>query len=125
MREIASSSSAHYSPLLDMGLSNFSPSRSIFGYSHPAPARLLLRPTLIPLSGVGTTCFHYVVIKIRHLFLRPAACLTSTLLETGVGANDCKCGRDQQLNVPSEVRSSEHGIQLLPAVLRKSSLHLA
>jgi hypothetical protein len=24
--------------------------------------------TLIPLSGVGTTCFHHVVIKIRHLF---------------------------------------------------------
>jgi hypothetical protein len=29
----------------------------------------------------------YVVLKIRHLFLRLAACLTSTLLETGVGAN--------------------------------------
>jgi hypothetical protein len=28
--------------------------------------------------------FHHVVIKIRQLFLRPAACLTSTLLETGV-----------------------------------------
>jgi hypothetical protein len=26
------------SPLLDIGLSNFSPSRSIFGYTHPAPA---------------------------------------------------------------------------------------
>jgi hypothetical protein len=35
--------------------------------------------------------FHHVVIKIRQLFLRPAACLTSILLETGVGANDCKC----------------------------------
>jgi hypothetical protein len=33
---------------------------------------LLLLPTLIPMSGVGTTCFHLVVIKIRHLFLRPA-----------------------------------------------------
>jgi hypothetical protein len=43
----------------------------------------LLPPTLIPLSGVGTTCFYHVVIKIRQLFLRPAACLTSTLLETG------------------------------------------
>jgi hypothetical protein len=31
-------SSAHFSPLLDTGLLNFSPSRSIFGYSHPAPA---------------------------------------------------------------------------------------
>jgi hypothetical protein len=41
---------------------------------------LLLPPTLIPLSGVGTTCF-YVVIKIRQLFLRPAAYMTSTLLE--------------------------------------------
>jgi hypothetical protein len=49
---------------------------------------LLLLPTLIPLSGVGTTCFHHVVIKIRHLFLRLATCLTSTLLETGVDAND-------------------------------------
>jgi hypothetical protein len=64
-----------------------------------------LFPTLIPLSGVGTTCFHHVVIKIRHLFLRPAACVMSTLLE-GVDANDCKCSRDQQLNVPSEARRS-------------------
>jgi hypothetical protein len=35
--------------------------------------RYLFFPTLIPLSRVGTTCFHYIVIKIRHLFLRPAA----------------------------------------------------
>jgi hypothetical protein len=41
-------------------------------------------PTLIPLSGISTTCFHHVVIKIRHLFLRPAVCLTSTLLQSGV-----------------------------------------
>jgi hypothetical protein len=34
----SSSSSAHHSPLLDIGLSKFSPSRSILGYSHPAPA---------------------------------------------------------------------------------------
>jgi hypothetical protein len=41
----SSSSSAHYSPLLDIGLSNFLPSRSILDYSvddrarsHPAPA---------------------------------------------------------------------------------------
>jgi hypothetical protein len=67
---------------------------------------LFLLPTLIPLSGVGSTCFHHVVIKIRHLFLRPAACLTSTLLETVVDANNCKCSRDQQLNVPSEARRS-------------------
>jgi hypothetical protein len=40
-------------------------------------------------TRLGTTFFHNVVIKIRQLFLRLAACLTSTLLETGVGANDC------------------------------------
>jgi hypothetical protein len=44
---------------------------------------LLLFSTLIPLSGVATTCFHDIVIKIRQLYLRQAACLTSTLLETG------------------------------------------
>jgi hypothetical protein len=32
------SSPVHYSSLLDIDLSNFSPSRSIFGYLHPAPA---------------------------------------------------------------------------------------
>jgi hypothetical protein len=39
LTRVLSLSSAHYSPLLDIGLSNFSPSRSIFGYSHLAPAR--------------------------------------------------------------------------------------
>jgi hypothetical protein len=28
----------------------------------------LLHPTLIPLSGVGTTCFYYAVIKIQQIF---------------------------------------------------------
>jgi hypothetical protein len=70
----------------------------------------LLLPTLIPLSGVGTICFYHVLIKIRHLLLRPAACLTSTLLETAVDANDCKCSRDQQLNVPSEARRTMIGL---------------
>jgi hypothetical protein len=65
-----------------------------------------LPPTLIPLSGVGTTCFSSCCDKIRQFFLRPAAYLTSTLLETGVGANDCKCNRDQRLSVPSEARRS-------------------
>jgi hypothetical protein len=32
-------------------------------------AVFLLLPTLIPISGVGTTCFHHVVIKIRHFIL--------------------------------------------------------
>jgi hypothetical protein len=58
---------------------------SSFPYPYPYP---------LSLSGVSTTCFHYVVIKFRQLFLRPAACLTSTLLETGVDTNDCKCSQD-------------------------------
>jgi hypothetical protein len=33
--------------------------------------------------------YHYVVIKIRQLFLRPAACRTSILFETEVATNDC------------------------------------
>jgi hypothetical protein len=37
----SSSSSVYHSPLLDIGLSNISPSRLIFGYSHPAPASRL------------------------------------------------------------------------------------
>jgi hypothetical protein len=49
---------------------------------------------------------HRVVIKIRQLFLRPATSMTSTLLKSGVGANDCKCSWDQQLNVLSEARRS-------------------
>jgi hypothetical protein len=40
-------------------------------FSHPYPTKCL-------------TCFHHVVIKIRQLFLRPAACLTSTLLGNSV-----------------------------------------
>jgi hypothetical protein len=35
----SSSLSAHYSPLLDIGLSNLAPSHSISGYSHPAVLR--------------------------------------------------------------------------------------
>jgi hypothetical protein len=55
----------------------------------------------LPLSHkVGTVqhVFHHVVIKIRFF---TTGRLTSTLLETGVGANDCKCNWDQQLNVHS------------------------
>jgi hypothetical protein len=59
---------------------------------------LFLLPTLIPLSGIGRTCFHYVVIKIRHLFLRPPAwrqpslkreCVLSTA--NAAGTNGLKC----------------------------------
>jgi hypothetical protein len=49
-------------------------------------AVLLLFPTLITLSGVGT-CFH-VVVKIRHIFLRPTASWTSTRLETELNTSD-------------------------------------
>jgi hypothetical protein len=38
---------------------------------------LLLPPTLIPLSGVGTTCFSSCCDKDSAFILRPAACLTS------------------------------------------------
>jgi hypothetical protein len=59
----------------------------------------------LQLSGIGTTCFHHVVIKIRQSLPRPAARPTSTLLETGVVTDDCKCSRDLRLKVPSEARS--------------------
>jgi hypothetical protein len=39
--------------------------------------------------------FNHVTMKIRQLFLRPAACLTSTLLETEVGINHYKCSHDR------------------------------
>jgi hypothetical protein len=65
-----------------------------------------LFPTLIPLSGVGITYFHHVMIKIQQLFLRLVAGLTSTLFEAAVGTNDCKHSRDQRLNVPSKARRS-------------------
>jgi hypothetical protein len=62
-----------------------------------------LSPTLIPLSRVGIRCFSSCCDKDSSIIFRPATCLTSTLLETGVGANR-KCSRDQHLNVPSEAR---------------------
>jgi hypothetical protein len=64
---------------------------------------LLLFPTRIPV-GVGTTCFSSCCDK-DSAFITTGR-LTSTLLKTGVGANDCKCSRDQRLNVPSEARRS-------------------
>jgi hypothetical protein len=49
---------AHYSPLLEIGLSNFSLSRFIFGYSHPAPA---IRPSQI-VTSPGLRAFALCVI---------------------------------------------------------------
>jgi hypothetical protein len=46
----------------------------------------------------------HVFHKDSAIIFTTAACLTSTLLKTGVGANDSKCSRDQRLNVPSEAR---------------------
>jgi hypothetical protein len=54
-------------------------------FSYPNPAKW----------GWYNMLLYHVVIKIRQLFLQPAAFFTSTLLETGVGANDCKCSRDR------------------------------
>jgi hypothetical protein len=72
------------------------PSNRLKGYKH-------FHPTLI-LNGirVGSVqyVFHHVVIKTRQLFLRPTAA-PSTLLETGLGAHNCKYY--QQLNVPSNI----------------------
>jgi hypothetical protein len=43
-----------------------------------------------------------VCVECKYFIYRLAACLYSILLETGVGANDCKCSWNQQLNMPSE-----------------------
>jgi hypothetical protein len=51
---ISSSSSAHRSTLLDIDLSTCSPSRSIFGYSHPAPVS---RPAQIVHLTMSYTTF--------------------------------------------------------------------
>jgi hypothetical protein len=51
-------------------------------------------------GGSVQQVFYHVLIKIRQLCLLPAACVKSTFIETGVGDNDCKCSRDQRLNVP-------------------------
>jgi hypothetical protein len=67
-----------------------------------------LFPTLIPISGVVQHVFHHVVIKIRQLFLRLAACLTSiflgsTLLKTSVGDHNCKCSNDIAMRNTADV----------------------
>jgi hypothetical protein len=78
----------HFSKSCLSGSPTFS-SYSITIYPYFQHDILFLFPTLILsltlfLSGVGTACFHHVVTKIRHLFLRSAVCLTSSLFETGV-----------------------------------------
>jgi hypothetical protein len=53
--------------------------------------------------------FFHLVIKIRQLFLRPAAFLTSTLFETRLGANDCKCSQDISLTKHGGARNNKFG----------------
>jgi hypothetical protein len=67
--------------------------------------KILFLPTLIPLSEVSSwyNMFSSCCDK-DSAFI----CTTGRLpddLETRVDANDCKCSRDQQLNVPSEART--------------------
>jgi hypothetical protein len=57
----------------------------------------------IPLSEVGATYFSPCCDK-DLVIIFTTDHLTLTLLETGVGANDCKCSRDQRLNLPSKAR---------------------
>jgi hypothetical protein len=63
-------------------------------------------PTIAPLNVVGTTCFASCCDKDSAIILTTGRLPDVNLLETGVGANDCKCSRDQQLNVASEARRS-------------------
>ncbi|PZC81774.1 hypothetical protein B5X24_HaOG212218 [Helicoverpa armigera] len=55
--ESSSSSSAYRSPLLDIGLSKCTPLRSIFGFSHPAPASRLAQVIAPPCLRTSYTTF--------------------------------------------------------------------
>jgi hypothetical protein len=63
---------------------------------------LNVNPSSYPYLTIVTSV-HVFTMLWWKLFLRPAACLTSTFLETWAGANDCKRSRNQRLNVPYEV----------------------
>nr|XP_032523152.1 uncharacterized protein LOC116774514 [Danaus plexippus plexippus] len=54
---MASSASAYIGPLLNIGLSNCTPLRSIFGYSHPAPASHLAQIVTPPCLRTSYTTF--------------------------------------------------------------------
>jgi hypothetical protein len=64
-------------------------------------------PSLLPLSESVQHVFYHVVIKIRQLYLRPAASLTPNLRKTGVGANDCNCNRDKNEKVPINIHKKK------------------
>jgi hypothetical protein len=55
------------------------------------------------LSGVGTTCFSSYCDKDSAIIFTTGRLLDINILETEVGANDCKCSRGV-LNVPFEAR---------------------
>jgi hypothetical protein len=62
-------SSAYHSPLLDIGLSNASPSRSIFGYSHPAPASRPAQTVTPPGLRASYTTFTETRSPLQDLFI--------------------------------------------------------
>jgi hypothetical protein len=58
----------------------------------------------IQLNRVGKTCFSsYFDKDSAIIFTTGRLPVVNTLLESEVGANDRKCSRNQQLNVPSEI----------------------
>jgi hypothetical protein len=74
-----SSSAAHYSPLLDIGLSNFSPTRSILSYSHPAPASCLAKIVTPPGLRAFYTTFTETRSPLQNLFSPAVVGLTADL----------------------------------------------
>jgi hypothetical protein len=67
-----------------------------------------LLPTLIPLSGVGTTCFHHVAIRIRHLFLRPAGLLCQYVAHSYKPHTHVFAGSDAGLYALHQIHRSIH-----------------
>jgi hypothetical protein len=53
------------------------------------------------IMGSVQCVFHHDRIKIRQLFLRPVACLSSTLLRNVVGINHCEYTRDGLTCLPN------------------------
>jgi hypothetical protein len=63
-------------------------------------------PTLIPLSEVGTTCFLSCCDKDLAIIFTTGRLHDVKPPWNWSGYYDCKCNRDQRLNVPSEARRS-------------------
>jgi hypothetical protein len=57
-----------FSPLQDIGLSNFSPSRSIFGYSYPVPASYPAQTVTPPGLKASYTTFTETRFALQNLF---------------------------------------------------------